>query len=165
MPVRISLTQSVASRPPRSFLCCMESVRHESRLQKSRHFLMLSTIGKNSWFVYPGHPPQTTFDHSRSQQPGAHPPVDLIPIMKYIPERWASWKTEVKITRSLQRKLYFGLLEQVEARLQKGSSSGCFMETVIEKGPGFGLDREAVGYDSTKRVNCTYAQYIQLYRR
>ncbi|KAF9647627.1 cytochrome P450 [Thelephora ganbajun] len=79
-------------------------------------------------------------------QPGAHPPVDLIPIMKYIPERWASWKTEVKITRRLQRKLYFDLLEQVEARMQKGSSNGCFMETVIEKGPGFGLDREAVGY-------------------
>lgn len=79
-------------------------------------------------------------------QPGAHPPVDLIPIMKYVPERWASWKTEVKITRSLQRKLYFGLLEQVETRLQKGSSNGCFMETVIEKAPGFGLDREAVGY-------------------
>ena len=96
------------------------------------------------------HPPRIAFEHSPSQQPGAHPPVDLIPIMKYIPERWASWKTEVKITRSLQRKLYFGLLEQVETRLQKGSSNGCFMEAVIEKGPEFGLDREAVGYDSTK---------------
>lgn len=70
--------------------------------------------------------------------------------MKYVPERWASWKTEVKITRNLQRKLYFGLLGHVEARLQKGSPNGCFMETVIEKGPGFGLDREAVGYASTK---------------
>jgi hypothetical protein len=70
--------------------------------------------------------------------------------MKYVPERWASWKTEVKITRSLQRKLYFGLLEHVETRLQKGSSNGCFMETVIEKAPGFGLDREAIGYVSTK---------------
>ena len=68
--------------------------------------------------------------------------------MKYVPERWASWKTEVKITRTLQRKLYFGLLEQVEARLQDGSPNGCFMESVIEKGPGFGLDREAVWYDS-----------------
>ena len=70
--------------------------------------------------------------------------------MKYIPERWASWKTEVKITRSLQRGLYFGLLEQVEARLKKGQPNGCFMETVIEKGPGFGLDREAIGCVFTK---------------
>lgn len=70
--------------------------------------------------------------------------------MKYIPERWASWKTEVKVTRNLQRELYFGLLEQVEARMQKGLPNGCFMETVIEKAPGFKLDREAVGYVSTK---------------
>jgi len=84
--------------------------------------------------------------------------------MKYIPERWASWKTEVKITRNLQRQLYFGLLEQVEERLQKGSSNGCFMETVIEKGPGFGLDREAVGYDSMKRVCLAHAQHSQLHR-
>jgi len=70
--------------------------------------------------------------------------------MKCIPERWAPWKTEVKITRNLQRQLYFGLLEQVEARLQNGLSNGCFMETVIEKGPEFELDREAVWYDSTK---------------
>ena len=70
--------------------------------------------------------------------------------MKYVPERWASWKTEVKITRNLQRKLYYGLLERVEARLQKGSFNGCFMETVIENGPRFGLDREAIGYDSTE---------------
>lgn len=77
--------------------------------------------------------------------------------MKYIPERWASWKTEVKTTRSLQRKLYFGLLEQVEARLQKGSPNGCFMETVIEKGPGFGLDREAVWYDPIKYVYLAHA--------
>jgi hypothetical protein len=70
--------------------------------------------------------------------------------MKYVPERWASWKTEVKITRSLQRNLYFGLLEQVETRLQKGLPTGCFMETVIEKAPGFGLGREAVGYVSTE---------------
>ena len=99
---------------------------------------------------YQEYPPEVTFEPPRLQQPGVHPPVDLIPIMKYIPERWASWKTEVKITRNLQRKLYYGLLEHVETKLQTGSSNGCFMETVIEKGPGFGLDREAIGYGSAK---------------
>jgi len=79
--------------------------------------------------------------------------------MKYIPERWASWKTEVKVTRNLQRELYFGLLEQVEARVQKGLSNGCFMETVIEKGPGFKLDRDAVGCVFARRVRLTHAQY------
>jgi len=83
--------------------------------------------------------------------------------MKYIPERWASWRIEVKVTRNLQRELYFGLLEQVEARMQKGWSNGCFMETVIEKGPGFKLDRVAVGYvprDEYARRTLNILSYI-----
>lgn len=79
-------------------------------------------------------------------EPGAHAPVDLIPILKFVPERWASWKTEVKIVRNLQHKLYFGLLEQVEERMKEGMLDGCWMGTVIEKASVFGLDRETIGY-------------------
>jgi hypothetical protein len=79
-------------------------------------------------------------------EPGAHPPVDLIPILKSVPERWASWKTETRIIRRLQRKLYFGLLERVEERVNKGMFNGCRMETVIENASSYGLDRDAIGY-------------------
>jgi hypothetical protein len=79
-------------------------------------------------------------------EPGATPPIDLFPLLKLIPERWASWKTEVKITRHLQRSLYFGLLEKLERRLSLGTSNGCWMEGIIERAPGIGLDRDAVGY-------------------
>jgi len=78
-------------------------------------------------------------------EPGAYAPVDLIPILKFVPERWASWKTEVKIVRHLQHKLYFGLLEQVEERMKEGMLNGCWMGTVIEKASVFGLDRETIG--------------------
>ena len=125
--------------------CVVWKTRTADHDSRSQGVLRCSApLGGNHGSYYE-RPPQVIFEHIRSQQPGAHPPVDLIPVMKYIPERWASWKTEVKITRNLHRKLYFGLLEQVEARIQNGLSNGCFMETVIEKGPGFKLDRDAVG--------------------
>ncbi|KAG1815836.1 cytochrome P450 [Suillus variegatus] len=60
------------------------------------------------------------------------PPVDLLPILKYVPERWAPWKRICREVRTLQRRLYFGLLEEAETRLARGESTGCFMEEVIQ---------------------------------
>ncbi|EJD48900.1 cytochrome P450, partial [Auricularia subglabra TFB-10046 SS5] len=79
-------------------------------------------------------------------EPGAHPPVDLIPILGKVPERWASWKTLCREVRRLQRKLYFGLLEECENRLKDGKHTGCFLEEVIERREEFGLTRELAGY-------------------
>lgn len=45
-------------------------------------------------------------------EPGAHPPVDLLPFLKYIPERWAHWKGLCADVRKRQRDLYFGLLTE-----------------------------------------------------
>ncbi|KAG1869384.1 cytochrome P450, partial [Suillus subalutaceus] len=53
------------------------------------------------------------------------PPVDLLPILKYVPERWAPWKGICREARTLQRRLYFGLLEEAETRLARGESTSC----------------------------------------
>jgi hypothetical protein len=45
-------------------------------------------------------------------EPGAVPPVDAIPILKHIPERWAKWKRDCKRVRDLQRARYFRLVEE-----------------------------------------------------
>jgi len=82
----------------------------------------------------------------RALEPGAHPPVDLIPILKRVPERWASWKTLCKEVRRLQQKLYFSLLSECEERLKTGIPTGCFLEEVIERREEFGLTRELSGY-------------------
>jgi hypothetical protein len=83
-----------------------------------------------------------------AMEPGAHPPVDLLPILRHIPERWASWKTLCRDVRSLQRKLYFGLLDQCETRIQQGRRNGCCMEEIIDKGEKFSMNRELSGYAS-----------------
>jgi hypothetical protein len=71
------------------------------------------------------------------------PPVDLLPILKYVPERWAPWKGICREARTLQRRLYFGLLEETEARLVRGESTGCFMEEVIQRQKDLGMSKDA----------------------
>jgi hypothetical protein len=71
------------------------------------------------------------------------PPVDLIPILKYVPERWAPWKTICRKARELQRELYFGLLGEAEARLARGEETGCFMENLIQRQEELGMSRDA----------------------
>lgn len=75
---------------------------------------------------------------------GAQPPVDLIPILRYVPERWAPWKTLCRKVRSMQRELYLGLLDECEDRLRRGVGNGCYMEDIFEKREELGLDREMV---------------------
>ena len=81
----------------------------------------------------------------RVLEPGAHPPVDLLPILRHVPERWAPWKTLCREVRQLQRELYFGLLEQSERRIKDDNRNGCFMEDILDKSAKFGMDREMAG--------------------
>lgn len=78
--------------------------------------------------------------------PGSYAPVDFIPLLKYVPARFASWKSVCKMVRKMQRDLYFGLLEEVEQRIAaKEDGNGCFMEDVVKKAEQWGFDREMVG--------------------
>jgi hypothetical protein len=77
--------------------------------------------------------------------PGAHPPIDLLTFLKHVPERWAPWKTLCKEVRRLQRELYFGLLTEMEGRLEKGQENGCYMEEIASRQKEFGLTREQMG--------------------
>ncbi|KAK7023184.1 cytochrome P450 [Favolaschia claudopus] len=81
-------------------------------------------------------------------EPGATPPIDLIPILKYVPERWAKWKQDCAKTRKMQRKLYFGLLDEAKERLSQGEENGCFMEEILAKEVELGMNREMTGFDS-----------------
>ncbi|KAG8881954.1 hypothetical protein FRB98_004050 [Tulasnella sp. 332] len=97
-------------------------------------------------------------------EPGAHPPVDLLPILQRFPAWLAPWKKLCAEVRKLQRKLYFTLLEEVEKRNAKGESNGCWMETVIARADEWGMDRELVGYLGGSLIeggSDTTSSYIQ----
>ena len=61
---------------------------------------------------------------------GAAPPVEFLPFLKYIPFFLSAWKARCESIRQLQRKLYFGLLGEVEKRVAQGLENGCFVEEV-----------------------------------
>ncbi|KAJ7890000.1 cytochrome P450 [Mycena leptocephala] len=79
---------------------------------------------------------------------GATPPVDALPILKYIPERWAKWKRNSKRVRTLQRELYFGLLEETKARLGCGEEDRSYVEEVLARREELGMDDEMTAYFS-----------------
>ncbi|ESK89761.1 cytochrome p450 [Moniliophthora roreri MCA 2997] len=96
-------------------------------------------------------PETTAFFHAQHEwelllEPGATPPLDLLPILKHVPERWTSWKKDVRACRQRQRDLYFGLLDETARRMEKGEENGCYMEEVLRRQEEFGMDREITGY-------------------
>jgi hypothetical protein len=84
----------------------------------------------------------TTHDWSALLEPGAVPPIDAIPILKLIPERWAKWKRECKRVSDLQRARYFGLVEETRERMRRNQHNGSFMEEVLERQVELGMDDE-----------------------
>ncbi|KAJ6024488.1 hypothetical protein N7540_005285, partial [Penicillium herquei] len=83
---------------------------------------------------------------TRILEPGATPPVDAFPWLRYLPQFLASWKAKAKNIRTEQRALYFGLLEETIARIAKGATTGYFMERVLQDQQKTGLDDEHVAY-------------------
>jgi hypothetical protein len=77
--------------------------------------------------------------------PGAVPPVDAIPILNLIPERWAKWKRDCKRVRDLQRARYFGLVEETRERMRRNQHNGSFMEDVLERQAELGMDDKMAG--------------------
>jgi len=73
---------------------------------------------------------------------GTAPPVDLFPILAYVPEKWAPWKRSVKHVKALHDELYGNLLETVRKRLESGRSVGGLMEKAIQRSREWKLDSD-----------------------
>jgi len=78
--------------------------------------------------------------------PGAQPPVDMLPFLKYVPE-WmgARWKGLCRDLRQLRRGIFLGLLTEMEERNAMDDYNGSCMEIVKERSKEWGLDREQIG--------------------
>jgi len=92
----------------------------------------------------------TDFYHSerlleKIWEPGAQPPVDMLPFLKYVPE-WmgASWKGLCRHIGTLRRSLFLGLLTEMEERIAQGESNGSCMEIVRGHADEWGMGREEI---------------------
>lgn len=82
----------------------------------------------------------------RILEPGATPPLDLLPILQYIPEFLAPWKAGCREIRNRQQNLYFGLRDMCAKRMKDGRRNGCFLEDIIDLQEKWGIDSATVGY-------------------
>lgn len=76
----------------------------------------------------------------RLVEPDAVRANDLISILRGVPEGRARWKKLANQTRRLEEALYSKLYEEVVADINSGKKTGCWMETVVERGPEMDLD-------------------------
>ncbi|KAK7040226.1 hypothetical protein VNI00_010032 [Paramarasmius palmivorus] len=83
-------------------------------------------------------------------QPGTVPPVDKLPILGYIPERWAPWKALLKEVQRKHHELYFGFFEECERRMMTDNdsegSSGSLVEELLRQTQEHGMDRDTLVY-------------------
>lgn len=74
-------------------------------------------------------------------EPGAQPPLDLLPFLRYVPEQWASWKTTVRRLRAVQQDIYVSLVRYCEKRIERGDYSGSALEAILPKLEERGIDK------------------------
>ncbi|KAK0451681.1 cytochrome P450 [Armillaria borealis] len=76
----------------------------------------------------------TSFFHMQHEwtnllMPGAHPPVDMVPFLKYIPGSWKQICAKMKVS---QDELYGGIIDACAKRVERGIRNGCFLEGELE---------------------------------
>ncbi|KAJ7862204.1 cytochrome P450, partial [Mycena leptocephala] len=107
---------------------------------------------------------KVTHQWSHLVEPGATPPVDAIPLLKFVPEQWARWKCDCKRVRNLQRALYFGWVDETKGMLLRGEGNGSYVEEVLARQEELGMDDEKIGYFGGALVETgsdTTSSYLQ----
>ncbi|KAF2752798.1 cytochrome P450 [Pseudovirgaria hyperparasitica] len=66
-----------------------------------------------------------------AMEAGSCPPVDQFPILRYIPERWAPWKTRCKEGREAMYGLYQEARELVETRRRNGDERNSIVDRLL----------------------------------
>jgi hypothetical protein len=76
---------------------------------------------------------------------GATPPVDLLPVLKYLPQRlWGNWKTKVNVLREGISSLYPPLVDQVIERRATVGNRNSFLDGVLDQQDTLQLSRNEI---------------------
>lgn len=95
-------------------------------------------------------------------EPGATPPVDAFPFLKYLPEFMASWKARARAIRMEQRTLYNRLLTETKSKLAKGEATDCFIARLLRDQEKSSLTDDQVMYTGGILVSHTFKSFLTL---
>jgi hypothetical protein len=102
-------------------------------------------------------------DFMRVVDLGKAPPVDLFPILKYVPERFAKWKRDATDVRRRQEALFGRLVDMVKRRVHSGQENGCFMEEAYQRRDEWGLGSDSMLRYGYKYYICILSFFIFLW--
>lgn len=71
-------------------------------------------------------------NYSASLEPGANPPVDEFPFLKYIPERLASWKRRAKGSYKCMDDTWSEARRRVQERRAKGKKRLSIIDSILD---------------------------------
>jgi cytochrome P450 len=81
-------------------------------------------------------------------EPGANPPVDIFPILRYIPERFAFWKRRALDAGKTMDDAWRGARERVEARRAKGIKRDSIIDSCLDEYEKKGMPFSQHGFDN-----------------
>ncbi len=74
--------------------------------------------------------------------PHLHPALDIIPLLRYVPARWAPWKSLCEEVNLLRSQFFDDITEDFEQRWRSGERTGSFLEKVLDHPATFDLSRD-----------------------
>lgn len=75
-------------------------------------------------------------------EPGNTPPVDIYPILHWVPERlFGNWVSRASKVGDEMNALYASTLDKVQERRKEQGSKNCFMDVVLDQNEKLGLSR------------------------
>jgi cytochrome P450 len=84
-------------------------------------------------------------DLSALAEIGATPPVEILPILKWLPERLlGNWRTRSRLLREKVYELYNPLVDLVIERRAMGRNVNSFLDGVLDQNDELGLSREEI---------------------
>jgi hypothetical protein len=78
-------------------------------------------------------------------EPGATPPVDMFPFLKWMPECMAGWKRKANRVSRNQRGFFVKLLEDAKTRIANGGEE-CLINEVLREQVKLGLSEMEMAY-------------------
>jgi len=84
---------------------------------------------------------------SKVMETGATPPVDILPILKYVPESWlGNWITRSRNVGKAMDKLYGKMVARVVQRRRKIGSAGSFLDGVLDQQEKLQLNQNELNF-------------------
>lgn len=81
---------------------------------------------------------------NETNDPGAYPPIELLPWLAHTPRWLAPWTEHIERTARVRNTLYYGLLAELEEKRKQGRAESCYMNFVLDNQTKLGMSYDEI---------------------